>query len=381
MHDKFWKAVDTVRFLETRPERVTFYREEDRDAWIMFTAAFVVLLIVDLCVVSRRQNRTSIGLAAGVTVFWVLCAGCFNVYVYTRFGHDAAFSWTSAYMLEWLLSFDNLFVFHSIFSVYKTPEELRMKVLSYGIWGAVVMRLVFLFLGEFLMHAVWFAHLAFGFFLIYTGVRAVAEDEEEDPSQLWMVKTVTKWLPFVSYYDRDGAFFIRVPVDRNGLAVQDSKDEHAPLAADVESYGSVEKEQHHATRATLLFLVLLCLEVCDLAFAIDSVSAVVAQVTDLFLAYSAVAFAMLGLRAAFFVVDALAHTFALFKYGIACVLVFIGLKLVLTRVIYFPPLLVVIVLLGTLAASVVLSVVQERLAKKVLLAAARSPRTKAREEA
>merc|ERR1719235_3043440 len=111
-------------------------------------------------------------------------AFCFCGYIYWSRGHDSAFMWMSGYMLEWMLSFDNLFVFHLIFQVYATPDNLKHRPLYLGIIGAVVFRLVFIFIGEYLMHAMFFMHFIFGAFLIYSGIKMLSvDDEDEDPSR------------------------------------------------------------------------------------------------------------------------------------------------------------------------------------------------------
>merc|ERR1719169_91271 len=113
-----------------------------------------------------------------------------------------------------MLSFDNLFVFHLIFNVYCTPDYLKHRPLYLGIMGAVVFRLVFIFIGEYLMHALAFMHLVFGAFLVYTGIKTVTADEEdEDPSQQPLVQWLQRRVPFVSAYDEKGAFFVRVPTN------------------------------------------------------------------------------------------------------------------------------------------------------------------------
>merc|ERR1719265_2229307 len=132
----------------------------------------------------------------------------------------AAYMWMSGYLLEWMLSFDNLFVFHLIFLVYATPDHLKHKPLYWGICGAIVFRLAFIFIGEYMMHAMFFAHLLFGAFLVYTGVNtAIADDDDEDPSQNPLVQFLSKHVPFVSAYDSEGSFFVRVPLDSDGNAV------------------------------------------------------------------------------------------------------------------------------------------------------------------
>jgi len=335
-----WRQVSaTLAKIGGTPAEVVFFQREDIDAWIVLAVAFVVLFSLDMFFLSEWKKRMTIRAALQITLIWVACAAAFGVYVFFRFGGDAAWKWSSAYMLEWLLSFDNLFVFHSIFEMYKTPESQRYKPLLLGILGAVVLRLGFIFVGEYMMHAMWYAHVVFGMLLVVTGVRVALDDDADDISQNSLVQLVTSYLPVTKTYDPDGAFFIQVSRE-----------------TDKESYGSVPKlPPVKVWRGTLLLLVLVCIEVADLVFAVDSVTAVVAQVNTLYLAYSAVIFAMLGLRAGYFVIDTLASTFELFKYGIALILVFIGLKLIFQKVISIPAHICCAVMLGTLSVSVVLS--------------------------
>merc|ERR1719161_3258206 len=147
----------------------------------------------------------------------MLAACGFCVWVGWWYSENAAYMWMSGYMLEWMLSFDNLFVFHMIFSVYGCPDNLKHRPLYLGIMGAVVFRLVFIFIGEYLMHAMTFMYLVFGAFLVYTGIKTVAaDDEDEDPAQHPLVQWLTRKVPFVSAYDTNGRFFVRVAVDQHG---------------------------------------------------------------------------------------------------------------------------------------------------------------------
>merc|ERR1719456_949740 len=313
------------------------------------------------------------------------CAFCGWVFMY--FGESQAYMWMSGYMLEWMLSFDNLFVFHMIFSVYATPDNLKHRPLYLGIIGAVFFRLVFIFVGEYLMHAFYFMHFIFGSFLVYTGIKtATADDEDEDPSQHPLVVWLSKNMNFVSAYDSKGAFWVRCEVDDRGevvlpegTMVEREATEHDSLAAAEEAEDRrilVADFQAHLTsrnvpasrtqkRATMLLLVVICLELSDLLFAVDSVSAIVAQVNDLFLAYTSAVFAMLGLRATFFIIDVLVQLFALLKYGVAIVLVFIGIKLMIHHYITIPPSIVCLVLVSSIAGSILASVIQEQLEAKL----------------
>jgi len=374
------------------------FRSEDTAAWIIFSIVFIILITFDNVVLHRHHRSITVLRAALYTLFWICCAMGFAGYIYYAKGHTASFDWISGYLLEWMLSFDNLFVFHLIFKIYGTPDHLKHKALFWGICGAVFFRLIFIFIGEFLMHAMWAAHLLFGGFLVYTGIASAMEDEDdEDPTQNWLVQWLGKKVPFVPFYDSLGQFFVKVPIDENGdpilpaaaqmklgdnvekaetgsVNINENNPEGSRIAenegTNVESYGALEINTkkfsevsgHHKMewRATMLFLVVVCLEVSDIIFAVDSTSAIVAQVSDLFLAYTSAVFAMLGLRATFFIIDVLVKLFSLLKYGVAAVLVFIGIKLIISKIYHIPPMVVCAILFGTLASSMIASVVLDK---------------------
>jgi len=243
------------------------------------------------------------------------------------------------------------------------------------------------------MHSMFLMHFVFGAFLIYSGITTItSDDEDDDPSQHPMVQWLQHRVPFVSYYDERGSFFVRVPVDDKGeLALPDGSvkpcqvdNENEPLVGQEDKdeepqkvgYGTVDFEAvvdstervkpHGSTqlRATMLFLVVMCLEVSDMLFAVDSVSAIVAQVPDLFLAYTSAVFAMLGLRATFFIIDALVRLFSLLKYGVSAVLVFIGIKLCCDKLYHIPPSIVCAILVSCIACSMVASIVKDEFEKK-----------------
>jgi tellurite resistance protein TerC len=388
-HEFFFSFQDgflnTVHAMFQKDNHYTLFRAEDLSAWVTFTAVFFVLIAFDNCVLHRNPRALTIGWACMYTLFWIGCACGFCGYVYYHWGREQAYMWMSGYIIEWLLSFDNLFVFHLIFNSYATPDHLKHRPLYLGICGAVFFRLLFIFIGEYLMHAVMFMHFVFGAFLVYTGIKTIAEDEDdEDPSQQPLVLWLKKRLPFISVYDEKGSFFVRVPVDERGEV--DTSSLSNPEGGSQAGYGTVDltPSANHGRRtelrATMLFLVLCCLEISDLLFAVDSVSAIVAQVNDLFLAYTSAIFAMLGLRATFFIIDVLARLFSLLKYGVAAVLVFIGVKLILSRMWHVPPGVVCLVLILMLGGSMAASVIQDRLqgAKKEKRSPLNSPVPKAK---
>jgi tellurite resistance protein TerC len=368
----------------------TLFRWSDWPAWVAFTVVFAILIILDNGFLNRKHQAMSMKRAAFMTVFWILCAGGFCFGVYKFYDRTHAFMWMSGYMLEWMLSFDNIFVFHMIFSVYATPDHLKHKPLYYGIVGAVFFRLIFIFIGEFLMHAMYLIHFVFGAFLVYTGVKTMtADDEDEDPSQQPLVQWLQRKVAFISLYDSQGYFFVRVPVDTDGnVMISTEPTESSSLvsstAAAVDSASEDGDRRSYCTidvrdavakcgsqgvaryewRATMLFLVVCCLEICDVLFAVDSVSAIVAQVPDLFLAYTSAVFAMLGLRATFFIVDALVHLFELLKYGVGAVLVFVGIKLIGSNWYHVPPSVVCAVLVTCVGSAMIASVGQDWMQKQ-----------------
>jgi len=273
-----------------------------------------------------------------------------------------------------------------IFDTYKCPYNQKHKALYLGICGAVVFRVLFLFAGEYLMHKLFFMHLVFGAFLIYTGVKTMMVDDDDDdmsqhPAILWLQEKVS----FVSVYDQKMAFFVDLPVDGQGKPLfpellgqnprGDGGEAGSLLAAGKgegkDSYGTVDFEVLNAKLsqvrdaktkrfATMLFLVVCCLEFSDILFAVDSVSAIVAQVPDLFLAYTSAVSAMLGLRATFFIIDVLIKLFTLLKYGVGLVLVFVGIKLCIGHWYHVPPGIVCAVLFTSIAGSMVASVLKEK---------------------
>jgi len=142
----------------SKDNHYTLFRYEDWPVWMLFSSIFALLIIFDNVVLNRNPGAMTIAGAVLYTLFWVCCAVAFCGWVAWWKGEQAAYMWMSGYMLEWLLSFDNLFVFHLIFKTYKTPEHLKHRALYLGICGAVFFRVVFLFIGEFLMHALYFMH-------------------------------------------------------------------------------------------------------------------------------------------------------------------------------------------------------------------------------
>jgi len=377
----------------------TLFQQSDIWNWVVFTIVFIVLVVFDNVCLHRGNQRIGFAKACCYTVLWIFLAFCFAVYIYFVRGPDDAFHWGVGYLLEWMLSVDNLFVFHLVFKLYATPDHLKHKPLFYGIVGAVVFRMIFFCLEAALLHSLWWMHFVFGIFLIYTGINAaLADDDDNDPRDNPCVKWLTSHIPLINGYDNGGAFFVRVKIDRRtgepilpepaiieeliietdsdaDTARKEKEKERVHIYTSDQWYctprgtnrsGDSDSESARGTqlryewRATLLLLVVLCLEATDIIFAIDSVSAIIAEIPDLYLAYTACVFAMLGLRAMFFVIETMVDLFEYLKYGVAAILVFIGVKLMLKGWFHVPPLIVLLILMGTLIICILASVVKQQ---------------------
>jgi len=345
-------------------QKPTLYQEEDRNSWIIFFGIFVVLILFDNFVMHRHQERIPFFKAVLFTLFWLGCAGLFGCYVWMARGGQDAFDWTTGYLLEWMLSVDNLFVFRSVFLVFRTPDDQKHKPLFWGIVGAIIFRMAFFVVEELLLHHFTWMHILLGAFLVYTGIKVMLVDEEEDdPTQNVVFAQIIKYLPYVDAYSHKARFFERVPVGPDGELVTqgiftpvDSEDEEGVATP---ATASTPGRQPRRLVATRLTLVTICLEITDVIFAVDSVSAIVAQIPDLFLAYTACVFAMLGLRATFFVVDELVNLFTFLPYAVAGILVFIGIKLMLRSFFHVPPEVVCCILVSTLVLSILASILYD----------------------
>jgi tellurite resistance protein TerC len=349
-------SVERAASFVSRREHYVLFQGRDTYAWLIFLGVFFVLIMFDNFVLQRNQKVLSFARACSYAVFWLFCGVCWNVYVFYHRGWNDALSWSTGYLLEWMLSMDCLFFFHIIFKLFGTPDHLKHIPLFWGIVGAIFFRMFFFLIEEVMMHSFWWTHCLFGLFLIYTGIKsATIDDESFDPRENSLFIFLCKYVRLVNRYDDSGKLFVQAPVDpvtgesiepahfgKKDLGKSPSQGELEKIALYTQSqgYGSQEDTatgQHtYKWHGTLLIVVVMCIMITDLIFAVDSVSAVVAEVPDLFLAYTASVFAVLNLRAMFFVTDQLIHMFALLKYGIASILCLIGAKLMLKEWVVIP---------------------------------------------
>ncbi|MCF6521659.1 TerC family protein [Streptomyces sp. JJ36] len=265
--------------------------------WAVLTLAIAAMLAVDL--LAHRDNHV-IGFreAAVWSGVWIGAGLGFGLVLLAWQGGEVSSTYYAGYLIEKALSIDNVFVFALVFSFFAVPDAYQHKVLFWGVIGALAARLVFIFVGAELLRVFFFTAYLFGAFLIWTAWKmAFSKDEEVHPDRNPLVRLVQKVVPTDARFHGD-AFFTRL----DGRRV-----------------------------ATMLFVVLVAIEATDLIFAIDSVAAVLAITTNTFLVWTANAFAVLGLRSLYFCLAGLLRRFAYLHYGLAVLLAFAGVKLILSE--------------------------------------------------
>jgi tellurite resistance protein TerC len=291
--------------------------------WLGFTGLVAALLVLDLGVLNRRSHALTMREAMSWSGGLILLALLFGLFVLWQEGTQHALEYYTGYLIELSLSVDNLFVFLLIFSYFGVRAEAQPKVLKWGILGAIVMRLIMIGLGALLLQRFHWIIYVFGGLLIVTGIRMLMQKEEMvDLERNPVVRLARRFLPVCDSYD-GSKFFTRTSRGR--------------------------------LLATPLLIVLLVVEWSDLVFAIDSIPAIFAVTRDPFLVYSSNVFAILGLRALFFVLAGMLDRFIYLKTGVAFILVFVGLKMTLSGWIHVPITLSLGVIVTSLAVAVVAS--------------------------
>jgi tellurite resistance protein TerC len=263
--------------------------------YFIFAIVLVLALILDLGLLSKKNKTITIKQALFQTLFWVALAIGFFVFVWLEEGQKTGLEYLSAYLMEWSLSVDNIFVFILIFNAFKVSEKFYPRVLLVGIMMAIVFRVLFITVGVALVEQFHWLLYIFGVFLLYTGFKMFTSNESEEfnPQDTAIYRFLKKYLP-LSGTDGNGQYVIRV----NG------------------------KPQY-----TTLFVVVALLAVIDLVFALDSIPAVMGISTDKLVIYTSNIFAVLGLRSLFFLLRGAVSKFDYLQQGIAIVLVFIGVKM------------------------------------------------------
>ena len=295
--------------------------------WVGFTVFVLLLLTIDLGVFHRKAHAVSLREAAVWYVVWVSLAILFNLGIFLWLGADKGTEFLAGYIIEVSLSVDNVFVWLIIFSYFAVPAQYQHRVLFLGILGAIVFRGLFIATGVTLLNMFGWLIFIFGAFLIFTGIKlALRKEEEVHPERNPVVRLVRHFLPVTPGYEGQ-RFFIR---------------------------------RHGRLMATPLFMVLLVVEASDLVFAMDSVPAILAITRDPFIVWTSNVFAILGLRALFFLVAGILRHFRYLKVGLALVLCFVGAKMLVSDFYHVSTPLSLGVVAGILAVTMLASYLATR---------------------
>ncbi len=287
--------------------------------WIGLLALIMVLLLVDLLVVHREGHEVYTREAAIESVVWISIGLAFGLVVWWGFGGSAAGEYYSGYLIEKSLSVDNVFVWALIMSYFLVPRRYQHRVLFWGIFGALILRAVFIFAGVALIEKFDWVLYVFGAFLLYTAIKLVVSDDDHvDPSNSKFLKLVHKVVPLTDELDGQRLF-----TRKNGHRV-----------------------------ATPLFAVLLLVEATDVLFAVDSVPAVLAVSREQFIVFASNAFAILGLRALYFLLADMHARFTYLQEGLAIILAFVGVKMLIHKWYAIPTWLSLLVIAIVLFASI-----------------------------
>ncbi|MFA5159856.1 MAG: TerC family protein [Candidatus Omnitrophota bacterium] len=293
-------------------------------SWSVFGVVVIVMLALDLGVFHRREHEVKMKEAVIWSVIWTVVALLFNWGIYLVKGKELAMQFLAGYVLERTLSFDNLFVFLLVFNYFKLPGIHHHKVLFWGIFGALIFRAIFIACGIGLLHYFSWMIYVFGAILVWTGVKlAMEKDAKVEPEKNIFLKGFKRVMPVTDQYGH-GNFFIRVS---------------------------------GALFATPLMVILIVIESTDVIFAVDSIPAILAISRDPFIVYTSNVFAILGLRALYFVIAELMRLFHHLHYGLSLILVLIGIKMLIASFVHIPTSSALGVILFILAASVIASVI------------------------
>ena len=300
--------------------------------WIALLGVISVLLLVDLLVVHKESHEVRTKEAAIESAVWISIGLAFGLVVWWGFGGGAAGEYYSGYLIEKSLSVDNVFVWALILSYFAVPPKYQHRVLFWGIFGALVMRAVFIFAGVALIEKFDWVLYVFGAFLLFTALKLVfSEDEHVDPSKSRFLKLVHKVVPLTDQMDGQ-KLFTKVSGKR---------------------------------LATPLFAVLLLVEATDVLFAVDSVPAVLAVSHEQFIVFASNAFAILGLRALYFLLADMHARFSYLQEGLAIILAFVGVKMLIHTWYHIPTWLSLTVIAIVLVASIGFSLKQSEQADTI----------------
>lgn len=286
--------------------------------WISFTAGIIVLLAVDLSLFGRGHHKVSRKAALLESGLWITIALLFNAWFAYEYGTELGLEFLTGYLVEKSLSVDNLFVILLIFGSFRVPGEYQHRILFYGVLGAIVLRAIFILAGAQLLHHFHWILYIFGLILVVTAVKFLREtDEKIDAKENWSLRLIRKFVPTTEIM-HGSHFFVK----ENGLR-----------------------------KITPLFMALIVIEATDLVFAVDSIPAVFAVTQDSFVAFASNILAILGLRALYFVLADGLNELRYLKPGLAAILGFIGVKMLIADFVKIPSLVSLLVIFAILATA------------------------------
>ncbi len=293
----------------------------------MFNVFVVAMLVLDLGIIQKRAHFPSMKEAIGWSIFWINLAILFGVFVWIQYGSTKALEFFTGYIVEEALSVDNVFVFIVIFTYFAVPKQVHHRVLFWGVLGAIIFRAIFIVLGSALVAQFHWILYLLGAFLVFTGIKLATQvDAEVHPEKNPFIRLVRKILPVTSDYV-GGKFFVR----------------------------------HNAKLfMTPLLIVLIMIETTDIAFATDSIPAIFAITRDTFTIYTSNIFAILGLRSLYFVVAGFLKQFQYLKYGLAFVLVFIGMKMLIEPWVHISILVSLVTIFTAITCAIFASILRTK---------------------
>lgn len=295
--------------------------------WIVFVVTSISLFIADLKLSAGGAHEISSRAALMLCGFWVTVATLFGFLTGYMLGFEKMIEFFTAYVIEYSLSMDNMFVFLIIFSYFSIPPKYQPKILTWGILGAVFMRLILIFTGVELFNAFHWIIYLFGGILIFTAIKMILHKESDmDPGSNPMLRLMAKFIPFEKNIENTD-FFIK---------------------------------KMNVWHATPLFATLIVIETSDLIFAVDSIPAVLAISSDKFIVYTSNVFAVVGLRSLYFLLASIIQYFRFLKPGISIILFYVGVKMLISGWIKISALLSLGVVMGILAGSILLSVIMKK---------------------
>ena len=304
----------------------------------VFFVAILIMIGIDMLSLKKNgAHKVSVKEALVWSLVWVTVSCAFAGWLYWEIGHNQAYGhelaktkvleYLTGYVLEKSLAVDNIFVFLMIFSYFKVPPQYQHRVLLYGVFGAIVLRAIMIFVGAVLVREFEWILYIFGAFLLYTGLKMITpQDDEADLSQNKLLNWLKKHVPVSQDFHEEKFFTVE-----NGKRI-----------------------------ATPLLLVLIMIELSDVVFAVDSIPAIFAVTTDPFIVLTSNIFAILGLRAMYFLLADVADRFIFLKYGLAFVLSFLGIKMLIMKWIHVPIGVSLSVVFGAIGVSILISLLHNR---------------------